>query len=89
MHPQHSHKYQLALYREILVKNKIPPKESLYYDVLRGKTVAEEALEEKIGYLSGHIARFLAKPSFEATKDKKNCRFCDYTIICGFGVDGA
>ena len=86
---EHSHKYQLALYREILVKNKIPPKESLYYDVLRGKTVAEEALEEKIGYLSGHISRFLAKPSFEETKEKKNCRFCDYAIICGFGADGA
>lgn len=80
---ENSYRYQLALYDEILSKNKIHLKECGYYDVLRGKTVTEEALEEKKGYLGGHIERFLAKPSFEVTKEKKNCRFCDYAIICG------
>ncbi len=82
-----SHKYQLALYAALLANKGTAVETAYYYDVLRGVLVPERALETKLESLPTHIERFLAKPTFEGTKDKKNCRYCDYAVICGVHAD--
>lgn len=82
-----SHKYQLALYAALLADKGMTIEAAYYYDVLRGTLVPERALETKLESLPAHIERFLAKPTFDGTKDKKNCRYCDYAVICGAHAD--
>ncbi len=82
-----SHKYQLALYAALLATKHTQIEAAYYYDVLRGALVPERALETKLESLPSHIERFLAKPTFERTKDKKNCRYCDFAVVCGVHAD--
>jgi CRISPR/Cas system-associated exonuclease Cas4 (RecB family) len=84
-----SHKYQLTLYAALLANKGMGVEAAYYYDVLRGVLVSERALETKLESLPVHIERFIAKPTFDGTKDKKNCRYCDYAVICGVHADVA
>ncbi len=82
-----SYKYQLALYVALLSNAGMQIDGAYYYDVLRGVLVYERAVLTKLEALPGHIERFSALPVFEGAKSKKNCRYCDYTVICGIHDD--
>ncbi len=82
-----SHRYQLALYAALLSNSGMEIESAYYYDVLRGALVYERAISTKLEALPGHIERFLALPVFEGARSKKNCRYCDYAMICGIHDD--
>jgi ATP-dependent helicase/nuclease subunit B len=82
-----SSKYQLCIYAVMLQKGGENIKRAYYYDVLRGKLTAEEAMDIKLSSLESHIQRFCDKPQFAFAKEKAACRYCDYAVICGVHVD--
>ncbi len=75
--------YQLCLYTAMLQKEGLNIKSAYYYDLLRGNLVLETAMDTKLAALNTHVERFLSKPQFLAAKDKKSCRYCDFTALCG------
>lgn len=76
--------YTLALREKVGASAKI---RAFYYDVLEGEMVEEKLLEDKIVLLPSHLEKLKAHEiNFECCLDKKICRLCSYTAICGIEV---
>lgn len=56
-----------------------------YYDLKDSKIVSETFLEEKLEILQSNIKDLLMieDVNFEKCEDVKDCRFCEYKIMCG------
>lgn len=53
------------------------------YDLKKAELIEEESLEEKKQVLLHQLKAFGQEVDFEKTQDKKSCRYCPYTDICG------
>lgn len=53
------------------------------YDLKKGNLIEEESFEEKKQVLLDQLQAFDKEVNFEKTQEKKSCRYCAYTDICG------
>ncbi|PAF41885.1 PD-(D/E)XK nuclease family protein [Helicobacter sp. 11S03491-1] len=79
--------FQLAVYahgaRALGYDGKI---RGYFYDLKEGKLKEQEDLNEKLEELENILKIFEDEIDFETTQEKKNCRYCPFTDICGVQV---
>lgn len=54
-----------------------------FYDLKKSKLIEEKSLEDKRKILLEQLQAFDKEVNFEKTQEKKPCRYCPYTDICG------
>lgn len=54
-----------------------------FYDLKKAELIEEEFLEDKRKILLEQLQAFHEEVNFEKTQEKKPCRYCPYTDICG------